>query len=963
MSNSSFDLVGSGRVSSLGVDLQEYLDGRTGARHYHLACADPNNAFMVAFPTLPEDSSGVAHILEHTTLCGSRRFPVRDPFFMMLRRSLNTYMNAFTSTDSTAYPFATQNRKDFDNLLEVYLDAVFFPRLDPLDFAQEGWRFEVAADGERRDLEYHGVVYNEMKGAMSSPLAQLWQHVHTALFPDTIYRFNSGGDPAVIPELTHARLTAFHERHYHPSNAVFLTYGSFPVSEHQARISELVLRRFDERRAPLVSAPQPTFSAPRAVEVPYAADPGDEPGTHIVWAWLYGDTADADDVIAMHLLASLLLEHGASPLRHFLETTELAEAPSELCGVDDSARQLVFVCGVEGSDRVHAEALERGILGILARLANDGVSREVAEAAMDRLEMAQRDIGGDGYPFGLQLMGRLLPGALYRREPRALLDLDPVLRAFRARLDDADFVRGLVRRTLLDNPHRVRVVMTPDSGKGTRDASAETQRLATAEAALDAPALEALQAASAALAARQAAPDDAGCLPRVTLADIPPPTPLLQPARVASGPAPVRVYECGTNGVFRVRCAYRLPSLDAAELAALPLWCEYLGELGCGAEDYLAVQERRARVGNFSAYALARPGPNPADPPQAWLVVSGKGLDRRRDAVIDVVAEMVTGVRFDERERLFELLQQSRVEAEQSVTDRGHQLAVMSAAHGLTPQAALDEAWDGVSAIRALKLYARQGDAGRSLAGLVAAFEGIQRKLLTAPREVALIGEGRALAGAEAACAALTDIAGRPLSPFALAPVGGGEAVAWLVNATVNFCAQAYAAVHEAEADAAVLAVLGRYLQDGFLHREIREKGGAYGSGAAYDADSQTFRMFSYRDPRVGATFDDFERALAWVVDDRDGQRLEEAILGTIRALDQPRSPAGDAERAFVANLCGRTDESRRVFRGRVLDVDHAALAGVVARYLGRGRGHRAALGGAANEAAFQAAGLSPQRL
>ncbi|MCP5199428.1 MAG: insulinase family protein [Gammaproteobacteria bacterium] len=963
MSNSPFELVGAGRVASLGLDLQEYIHSPTGARHYHLDCADPNNAFMVAFPTLPEDSSGVAHILEHTTLCGSQRFPVRDPFFMMLRRSLNTYMNAFTSTDSTAYPFATQNRKDFDNLLEVYLDAVFFPRLDPLDFAQEGWRFELAPDADSARLEYHGVVYNEMKGAMSSPLAQLWQHVHGALFPDTVYRFNSGGDPAIIPELDHARLTAFHARHYHPSNAVFLTYGSFPVAEHQASIGARVLQRFDERRAPLVSLPQAPFEVPRAVETAYAAEPGDEPGTHIVWAWVHGDAADADDVIAMHLLASLLLEHGASPLRHFLETTDLAEAPSELCGVDDSARQLIFICGVEGSDRVHAEALERGILGVLERLAADGAPRETLEAAMDRLEMAQRDIGGDGYPFGLQLMGRLLPGALYRREPRALLDLDPVLERFRARLGERDFVRSLVRRVLLDNPHRVRVVMNPDGDKAARDAQAEAARLARAGAALDEGARSALEAASVALAERQAAPDDADCLPRVTLADIPAPTPLQRPARVVPGPAPIHVYECGTNGVFRVRCAYRLPALDAVERAVLPLWCEYVDELGCGAEDYLAVQDRRARIGSFSAYAIARPGPTCAEPAQAWLVISGKGLERRRDAIIDVVAEMVAGVRFDERERLLELLQQSRAEAEQSITDRGHQLAVLSAARDLTAQAALDEAWDGISAIRALKRYARQeGDRG-DLETLVAAFCGIRSKLLGAPREVALIGEGRGLGGAEAACAALLEAPVTDAARFAVDAPRGGEPTAWLVNATVNFCAQAYPAVHESEPDAAVLAVLGRYLQDGFLHREIREKGGAYGSGAGYDADSQTFRLFSYRDPRVTATFDDFERALDWVSGDRDAQRLEEAILGTIRALDQPRSPAGEAERAFVSQLCGRTDAARRAFRERVLSVDHNALAGVAARYLGRAKGRRAALGGTAQEAAFRAAGLVPHRL
>jgi Zn-dependent M16 (insulinase) family peptidase len=217
---------------------------------------------MVAFPTIPQDSTGVAHILEHTTLCGSQRYPVRDPFFMMLRRSLNTFMNAFTSSDSTAYPFATRNRKDFDNLLQVYLDAVFFPLLDPLDFAQEGCRVEFAdAEQPAAGLVYKGVVFNEMKGAMSSPVAQLWHHLQAALFPQTAYRYNSGGDPAAIPDLTHAALRAFHARHYSPAQAVFITYGCFDPRDHQARFESLALARLQAAAvAPVVSVPTPSPS-------------------------------------------------------------------------------------------------------------------------------------------------------------------------------------------------------------------------------------------------------------------------------------------------------------------------------------------------------------------------------------------------------------------------------------------------------------------------------------------------------------------------------------------------------------------------------------------------------------------------------------------------------------------------------------------------------------------------------
>ncbi|MBL8252765.1 MAG: insulinase family protein, partial [Candidatus Competibacter sp.] len=236
MIHPAFQHLRSHPVPALRLEFQEYRHMATGARHLHLAADDPHNAFMVAFLTVPQDSTGVAHILEHTTLCGSQRYPVRDPFFMMIRRSLNTFMNAFTSSDWTAYPFASQNKKDFNNLLDVYLDATFFPLLDERDFAQEGHRLEfVAPDDPNSELTFKGVVFNEMKGALSSSVQRLGLALQSRLFPTTTYHYNSGGDPEVIPDLTYAQLKAFHARHYHPSNAIFLTYGDIPAAEHQER--------------------------------------------------------------------------------------------------------------------------------------------------------------------------------------------------------------------------------------------------------------------------------------------------------------------------------------------------------------------------------------------------------------------------------------------------------------------------------------------------------------------------------------------------------------------------------------------------------------------------------------------------------------------------------------------------------------------------------------------------------
>ena len=238
----SFKWLRSERIDSLNLTLQEFQHIETGALHYHMDAENTENVFLVAFRTVPMDSTGVAHILEHTSLCGSKKYPVRDPFFMMIRRSLNTFMNAFTSSDWTANPFASQNRKDFNNLMDVYLDAVFFTRLDELDFLQEGHRVEFKqADDASSELEYKGVVFNEMKGAMSSPVSVLWQEVSKYLYPTSTYHYNSGGEPQDIPDLTYQQLKDFHKTHYHPSNAVFMTFGDIPASEHQQKFEEQAL--------------------------------------------------------------------------------------------------------------------------------------------------------------------------------------------------------------------------------------------------------------------------------------------------------------------------------------------------------------------------------------------------------------------------------------------------------------------------------------------------------------------------------------------------------------------------------------------------------------------------------------------------------------------------------------------------------------------------------------------------
>ena len=403
----AFEQLRSHRIDTLNLTVEEYRHRKTGARHLHMAADNDENVFFVALRTFPMDSTGVAHILEHTALCGSEKYPVRDPFFMMIRRSLNTFMNAFTSSDWTAYPFASKNRKDFDNLLSVYLDSVFFSKLDEMDFSQEGHRLEFETpDDPETPLVYRGVVYNEMKGAMSAPTSQLWQNLSSYLFPTTTYHYNSGGEPDHIVDLSYDELIRFYRHHYHPSNALFATYGNIPAHEHHERFEELALSRFDHQHVELPVRDEKRMFAPLNVEQGYAIgeDESADNKTHIVMGWLLGHSFDLQQNLEAHLLANVLLENSASPLMRALETSEIGQSPSPLCGLEDSNREMTFVCGIEGSEPGRDGELEQLIEKVLSDVAEQGVSQERLEAILHQLELHQREIAGDQFPYGLQLI-------------------------------------------------------------------------------------------------------------------------------------------------------------------------------------------------------------------------------------------------------------------------------------------------------------------------------------------------------------------------------------------------------------------------------------------------------------------------------------------------------------------------------------------------------------------------------
>jgi len=943
----TFEFISEDMIDSLSVKVQTFRHKLTGAMHYHLAAEDDHKVFMVALRTVPEDATGVAHILEHTVLCGSERYPVRDPFFMMIRRSINTFMNAFTSSDWTAYPFATENDKDYQNLLQVYLDAVFFPKLDALDFAQEGHRFEFETpDDPSSPLTYKGVVFNEMKGAMSSPISTLWQCLTSELYPTSTYHFNSGGDPEVIPELTHQQLVAFHRHHYHPSNAVFMTYGNQEPSQLQAEFEQLALARFDQAIEPIYVTQETRLSQPKTIEQGYALDEEDtQQKTHIVMGWLLGLNKDPLDVLKGHLLASVLLDNSASPLRYVLEQTDLATAPSPLCGLEDSNKEMAFVVGVQGSEPEHAQAIEDLIINELHRIVEEGVDQSNVEAMLHQLELSQREVGGDSYPYGLELMLSALPGALHQGDPVALLDLDNILATLQAEVAQADFIPNLVKTWLLDNPHRVRLTLKPDTQLSAQRAKAEQARLTRIQAELTDEEKQAIIDQAEALSQRQSQDDDPSLLPKVTTDDVSAALVRIEPnmGRAAPQAKHLTAYQRGTNGLVYMQLITQLPELTPEEQALMPLFNSCLTEVGCGERGYLATQSYQAAVtGGMGTRSAVRA--DIADPLayHSHVMLTGKALNRHYAQLSALMSDTLHTADFTETKRLRDLVAQVRSSMEHRITGSGHSLAMSAATQALSPVSQWNFQRSGLAGIQFIKQLDQSLDDEANLSQFAHQLNAIRQKVLAAPKQALIVADDM---GFEQACTAanrlLNDTQGNASTQLKLDINAAAEDQAWLTSTQVNFCAQAYPAVLSGHPDAPILSVLSACLRNGFLHTAIREKGGAYGGGASYDAESAALVFYSYRDPRLMATFDDFERSLDWVLTSATQAQVDEAVLNIVSAMDKPGSPAGEAKKAFYFELYGRSHEQRMAYRHAVLNANLAQVRDVAERYL-QGRATRA---------------------
>ena len=972
----AFELIEHRHIEALSIDVIISQHVKTGAMHYHLAHPSSENAFLVGFRTQPMDSKGEAHVLEHVALCGSEKFPVRDPFFSMIKRSLNTFMNAMTAADWTAYPYATQNKNDYFNLLEVYLDAAFFPNIHPLDFAQEGIRVELDEDDKP---QFKGIVFNEMKGAMSGEIDQLYHTVAHHLFPTTTYHYNSGGDPADIPDLTHNELVAFHQSHYHPANSVIMSFGNIPVAETQARIHDDALTQFAAGKKH-VSRPEVRLSAPISAVDTYTADEAGPNQTHHVLAWLLPSITNPKQRLALRLLEGVLIEHAGSPLRAYLDSHPLGTSPSPLLGLDDSHYEMVFYTGLRGSEPEYAEAVEQGIMDLLADVASKPIDSDTIETILHQIEIDQRHIGGDSMPYGLNLMLEGFSTAIHDGNPIDVWEVDEHLAWLREQVKDEQWLPNLIKTHLLDNNHRVRVTLVPDSEKSARLAAAEQVRLDTIAMDLTEDDKAILKKQALDLAARQAAPDDLSLLPKVGLEDVPTDISFKQGTQkqvmLSGQDGTLFEYEAGTNGLYYYQVIVpltdaignqdtsNLPVNEVINHPLLPIYLSLLSELGTDELDAYEMQAKQAaHSSGVTARISQRTAIDDSHAISSYFVVATRALNRKTEA-IDLLKEVMQHSVFEEHDRIKEILQQRQASWQSRLASAGHAYALQTASRAMSRQAQLEYVRSGLPALNALKDFlAHASDDDNKWDELATSLMALHQRLLSLPKHAVIICEAEqterlsdlivdswqdvkastvnAKQIEENIPSEFTQLEldpaldGEPDAVKALESDPIAEDLAWLVATNVYHNASAYSVPAADHPDTAALMVLAPYLRNGYLHSAIRERGGAYGGGAGYDANACAFKFFSYRDPHCAETFAHFEASIEWLLSEpQSAEQLEEAILGIISGMDKPGSPAGEAIKACFANLHNRGEDWQRKMRAAILAVTIEDIQRVAKHYL-----------------------------
>lgn len=932
----SFELLREHDIPEINSRARLYRHIRTGAEVLSLENDDENKVFGITFRTPPSDSTGVAHILEHSVLNGSRKYPLKEPFVELIKGSLQTFLNAMTYPDKTAYPVASQNMQDFYNLIDVYLDAVFYPRITRHIFEQEGWHYELEQIDD--PLVFKGVVFNEMKGAFGYPDPVMAMHIQQSLFPDTIYGVESGGHPRFIPDLTYEQFKHFHTTFYHPSNARIYFYGDDDPAK-RLEVVEEYLKDFE--RLPVESSVglQHRFDAPRRSTHPFRVDEDspDKDKGQVTVNWIVSESTDPQLVLAFHILEHILIGTPASPLRKALMDSGLGEDLAGF-GYESELRQGIFSTGLKGIAVDDAEKVETLILDTLKTLAEQGIDPKTVEASLNTIEFRLRENNTGSYPRGLVVMMRALTSWLHDGDPFAPLAFTAPLTAIKEHLEQGkSYFESLIREFLLDNTHRTTVILTPDPELGRREDEDEKQRLARARAAMSEDELHALIENTRTLKKIQETPDPPEALaliPGLTLDDLDTHNKPIPITVLEQHGTRVLFHDLPTSDIVYLDVGLNLHMLPQELLPYAPLFGQALLEMGTEREDYVELLQRIGRkTGGISTKemsSMVEGGQESA----VWLFLRSKATKAQTADLLDILRDVLLSVRLDNKERFRQIVLEEKADQESSLVPGGHMVVLTRLSACFNEADWFDEQTDGVNYLFFLRQLLK--DIDQDWPSVLDKLQQVRSILVNRNAMICnvTVDEANWSRFAPELESFLGALPATSVTPVQWSPNYSQGFEGLTVPVQVNYVGKGLNLYQRGYHYHGSAAAIIKYLRTTWLWERVRVQGGAYGAFCMLDRQSGVLTCLSYRDPNLLGTLDVYDRASEFLrTVDLNENEVTRSIIGAISDMDRYQLPDARGYTSMVRYLVNDSDEQRQRIRDEVLSTtvaDFRAFADVL---------------------------------
>lgn len=897
-------------IEELSAEVLLFEHEVTGCPLLAIKNDDSNKTFAVAFNTIPTDSTGVAHILEHSVLMGSRKYPVKDVFGEVNKGGLMTFLNAMTGSDITYYPFATRNLKEYFNLMDVYCDVVFNPLLLEETFEQEGWHYH--QESQAAPLQFQGVVFNEMKGAFSDPIRLLFHHIFSGLLPGSTYAHESGGDPRCIPDLSYESFCRFHVRHYHPSNATFFVYGDAPLTEELEFLQHRFLSHFPAR-SPRIRAELGTpIVKPRQIVDRYGVESGSiaERTYHAVGTRV-ATASDRERNAAFQVVANILYNSDGSPLKNRIISSGIC---NDFGGfyLSSSCPHTIMITYLIGSETEHRDHFDRLYRDTLAEMVRRGLDRDLVISELNKYEFNVREDASKAQR-GLDLLNKTLAAFRYDLDPFAALKTEELLATIREKSLSGRYLEDLISESLLDNPATVTVTLEPDPEKLQETLRQERQRLDSYAQTLSDTQQERVIARTGELMAQQQAPNDPELLkllPQLKLADLPAAIDFHHVEASRLFDVETLVSDLPTNHITYLDIGFDLGCLPHRFLPLLDLFGAIVTEIGTEKLSFSEFAKQVATCTGGLTHSLNTYSQyTDPDRVRCILWLSLKVLPEYLQQAIDLIAHLLSSLSFQDRNRIREIVRREYAWAEHAAQSEGYNLPSTRVFSRLSVAGRYQEQINGITAYRKLREFAKNH--GERQERLVEDLQTMARILFNRGNVVlSITGEEQEITQFSTIGSRLVEALSS--GPRIVEPVLDAPAFprheAFVTAAEVVFNVQGGVLFPKQEWYTGAFEVLKTYLTRDYLWNTVRQMGGAYGCFSQFNFVTGNIALISYRDPQVRKTFQAFEKIPSVIAGiDLSPHALDQLIIGTYGSFDPHQSAAARGATARNEYLSGIT--------------------------------------------------------